>query len=106
MVATTSSSGGFGPHMSPPASQAPKPITEIPGPCEPSLCVCMQLLSIAFRGQTSGGALGGAHVGPSPGRDTIVADGDGARRPRSPEKEPMAPKTVEERERVVVRFAG
>src|SRR2546427_8118470 len=33
----TASSDSFGPQYSPPASHAPKPTTEISGPCEPSL---------------------------------------------------------------------
>src|SRR6266571_1755641 len=107
MAATTSSSAGFGPHMSPPASHAPKPITEISGPCEPSLCVFMSLLSRRY-GRTPVGigtppAWAGLRTryhrcrwGLRPPTGGTPANREGA----------MAPKTVEQREGVVVRFAG
>ena len=41
MASITRSSERLGPHMSPPASQAPNPTTVISGPSFPSLLVCI-----------------------------------------------------------------
>src|SRR5919198_631914 len=92
MASITRSSDWLGPHMSPPASHAPNPITEISGPKDPSRAVFMS--RTAFPVWMPREAIPSFQK--SPHRTDITRRGMGG----------ITQKSVEEKERVVVRFAG
>src|SRR5580765_4321857 len=102
MAPITLVSDSFLPHMSPPASHAPKPITLISGPFDPSWFIRMRP-TLTRRRSNEHPTMPDHH-----GRERyaswqhITFEQQSRSRPRS---HPMS-KTVEEKEHVVIRFAG